>query len=209
MELGGYLTTKESAMGDKNTGPRPPNQAVPDMFHVLAETTKRRPRSRARLGASIGILKEHDGDYCSKCDLIYFIETTKCKNCGQPTEPTIWYSRVIVERVVFTFVAPLVFAGIYVLARSPTAARQEFGFAGVYLMSAFLLFCLFGAAKTLMRIGGYTETFHERNLPGRARKVFSLARFLEEFVYVVGIIIAMFLFVGAMKLFRWASSGGK
>jgi hypothetical protein len=151
-------------------------------------------------------LKERQGSHCAKCDLVFFSETEKCVRCQEQTQPIKWYSRFIVERLVFTFVAPAVFAGAYVALRGDEAAKNEFGFAGVYLMLVFIVFSFFGGAKTLMGIGGYTERFHEKNLPARAHQTFNLARFLTEFLYFVGVVLAMMLFVGLVALLKWAFS---
>jgi len=96
-----------------------------------------------------GNLKERQGSHCAKCDLIFFDKAEKCIRCQGQTQPMKWYSRFIVERLVFTFVGPLIFAGAYMAMRGDEAAKNEFGFIGVYLMLVFIVFCFFGGAKTL------------------------------------------------------------
>ena len=151
-------------------------------------------------------LKEHQGSRCAKCDLVFFDEAEKCVHCQEQTQPVKWYSRFIVERLAFTFIAPAIFAGAYVAARSNEAAKNELGFVGLYPGLVFLVFAFFSGAKMLMGLGGYTESFHEKNLPARANQTFNFARFLMEFVYFAGVVLAMVLFAGLVALLKWAFS---
>lgn len=168
------------------------------------EMVKQKPSTE---GQALGNLKEHEGAFCLKCDVGYFGQVDACQNCGEPTEPARWYSRLIIERLVFLFVAPAIFASLYVILRDPTTTRDEFGFGGVYLLSGFIIFCAFSAAKTLMDIGGFTERFLEKDLTDQARQVFSINRFFMEFIYFVGVLIALFIVVGIAKLVQWSFSG--
>lgn len=144
-------------------------------------------------------LREHQGGRCPKCHRFGFEHAEKCPECGSPLEPGKYYTRTCVER--WAFVGTVV-----ALITLVTGVVSPENTLWALLLSAWLIPAAYGTASYFMGIGQFTERFDASGVPPRAFMSFSWGRYLMEFVYFVGIIVALFLFVGAVKLFQWAFS---
>jgi len=106
--------------------------------------------------------------------------------------------RFRVERVAF-IVLTAVIAGL------AGGSKTDLGPFGLMSMVAFLMFCFYGAAKTLLGIGGFSETVRVgAKIPG-----FDWKRFMLDPLYFIGVCLALLLLTGLIALFKWAFSGGK
>jgi hypothetical protein len=72
-------------------------------------------------------------------------------------------------------------------------------------MVAFLMFCFYGAAKTLLGIGGFTETVRV----GARIPAFDWKRLVLDPLCFIGVCLGLLLLTGLIQLLKWAFSGGK
>jgi len=148
-------------------------------------------------------LHECQGSKCPKCELVFFGGLDKCSQCGCATEPAKWYSRFCLERLAFIVTVASI-CGIGALVSGEDAGTVF----GAFFGTGFILFSMYYTANYFLGIGGFEERFAEGAVPPRAHLAFSFGRYFSEIFRVIGVFIALLLFVGLCMLIRWAFSGG-
>ncbi len=160
-------------------------------------------RQRAMVAPTSHKLNEHPATKCPKCEGVFFGKVDTCTQCGHATEPTKCYSRFCVERLAFIgTVASICGVGAMI------SGEDGGTILAVFFGTAFMLFAMYVTANCFLGIGGFEERFAEGAVPPRARVAFSWGRYLSEIFRIVGVFIALFVFVGLCMLFGWAFSGG-
>jgi len=142
-------------------------------------------------------LKENEGSYCPKCKVTHFAKTGKCIQCGGNTLSTKWYSRFCKERLAFIFTLP-----IFIAIAFQMLSEDKPNIFLVYFISVFALFSLYTTASIFLGMGGFTEKFPANNLPIRAFEKFSFSRYFSEFIRIILIFLALFIFFGIVKLLQ-------
>ena len=93
-------------------------------------------------------LKEHEGSFCSKCNLFYFSKISKCNECDSITEPKKWYSRFCLERIIFIITLSIISKAVVPFITSNADAQWL-----VPLLTALILFSAYHTAQYFLGIG--------------------------------------------------------
>ena len=126
-------------------------------------------------------LKEHEGSFCSKCNLFYFSKISKCNECDSITEPKKWYSRFCLERIIFIITLSIISIAVVPFITSNADAQWL-----VPLLTALILFSAYHTAQYFLGIGGgFKEKFQPDDVPERALKTFSFKRYFSEFFRLI------------------------
>lgn len=144
-------------------------------------------------------LKENDGAFCPKCKLLYTEKVKKCEKCNSITEPAKWVSRFLVERIAFIITLAIVSVAVV-----PFFTNDIEIISLVPFLTAIILFSAYHTANYFLGIGGgFKENFKSDEVPQRAYQKFSVSRYFSEFFRLVGILVALIIFVGIIMLIRW------
>jgi len=125
-----------------------------------------------------GRFRVEKGSECKTCKLWFFSENATCSQCKSGTQPIQFYHRFCWER--------LAFIGMWFLVGFVLAVIQP-GFCAVGPAVAFL----YGMASYWMGVGKLTEKFGPNQLEEWSLRSFSWQRFWIEWIYFVGVIIAV------------------
>ena len=154
--------------------------------------------------SSNNILTENEGAKCPKCQTIFFGQMPICNKCGVQTEPTKWYSRFCLERVllIVTLIlgASVLASPITQFTNAQNITTNANPIAFPILIAVFILGSYFVAS--LFGLGGLTERFAEDNIPDRARVRFSWKRYFSEILYLLAFLILFHLVLLGFLLWK-------
>lgn len=115
-----------------------------------------------------------------------------------PQESQQFRERFRIERVAFIAITAIIAGAI-------GGSSTDLGPFGLMLMVGGLMVGFYATAKTLLGIGGFSETVRV----GAKIAAFDWKRFLLDPLCFGGVFLALLLLTGLIALFKWAFSGGK